>query len=224
MHVTSGVRDPGQRFILPTVTDDAEERRQANRALGVSAAGLALTGVVELAIAVLTGSVGLLGDALHNLSDVSTSALVFLGFRVSKKDPTERYPYGFERAEDLAGVGIAVVIWASALFAGVESVRKLLGHGHTTHVGVGMAAAALGIIGNQVVARTSWLSASGSTPPRWSRTRGTPGWTHCPRPGRWSAWSLSRSGCAGVTQSLGWRSPRSSPTWAGRSAATSGTG
>jgi hypothetical protein len=35
--------------------------------------GLALTGVIELALAVLTGSVGLLGDALHNLSDVSTS-------------------------------------------------------------------------------------------------------------------------------------------------------
>lgn len=43
--------------------------------------------------------------------------------------PTERYPYGLERAEDLAGVGIAVVIWASAAFAGFESIRKLIDHG-----------------------------------------------------------------------------------------------
>ena len=101
----------------------------------------------------LTGSVGLLGDAIHNLSDVSTSAVVFLGFRLSRRPPTERYPYGLERAEDLAGVGIAVVIWASAAFAGFESVRKLIEHGHTAHVGAGIVGAALGIIGNQVVAR-----------------------------------------------------------------------
>ncbi|HKS51810.1 MAG TPA: hypothetical protein VJS67_08060 [Pseudonocardiaceae bacterium] len=53
--------------------DDTYERRQANRAVGVSALRLAITGVVELVIALITGSVGLLGDALHNLSDVSTS-------------------------------------------------------------------------------------------------------------------------------------------------------
>jgi divalent metal cation (Fe/Co/Zn/Cd) transporter len=57
--------------------------------------GLALTGLIELVIAILSGSVALLGDALHNLSDVSTSALVFIGFRGSRKVPTERYPYGF---------------------------------------------------------------------------------------------------------------------------------
>ncbi len=34
-----------------------------------------------------------------------------------------------DRAEDLAGIGIAVVTWASAAFAGYESVRKLIGHG-----------------------------------------------------------------------------------------------
>ena len=57
--------------------DEAEHRRGANRAVGVSALGLALTGGIELALAIVTGSVALLGDALHNLSDVSTSAVVF---------------------------------------------------------------------------------------------------------------------------------------------------
>jgi cation diffusion facilitator family transporter len=153
MHRTTGTRDPAAGFVLPNVADDAGERRQANRAVGVSALGLTLTGAVELLIAVLTGSVGLLGDALHNLSDVSTSLLVFLGFRASKRTPTDRYPYGYERAEDLAGVGIAVVIWGSAVFAGVESVRKLLAHGTTSHVAIGIVGAAVGIIGNQAVAR-----------------------------------------------------------------------
>ncbi len=153
MHKTTGQRDPAAAFPLAAQRDDTAERRQANRAVAVSAAGLAATGVAELLIALLTGSVGLLGDAIHNLSDVSTSAVVFLGFRLSRRPPTERYPYGLERAEDLAGIGIAVVIWASAAFAGYESVRKLLDHGSTTHLGVGMVGAVLGIAGNQAVAR-----------------------------------------------------------------------
>jgi len=46
-----------------------------------------------------------------------------------------------------------VVIWASAAFAGFESIRKLVNHGHTTHIAVGIAGAVLGIAGNQLVAR-----------------------------------------------------------------------
>ena len=153
MHVISGVRDPAVSFPLAAAVDDRDERHQANRAVAVSAAGLAVTGLVELVIALVSGSVALLGDALHNLSDVSTSLLVFVGFRASRRAATPRYPYGYERAEDLAGVGVAAVIWASAAVAGTESVAKLVHHGTTQHLGWGIAAAAAGILGNQLVAR-----------------------------------------------------------------------
>jgi cation diffusion facilitator family transporter len=142
-----------EAMATPQRHDEAEHRRGANRAVGVSALGLALTGGIELALAIVTGSVALLGDALHNLSDVSTSAVVFLGFRISKRKPTAGYPYGYERAEDLAGLGVALVIWGSAVFAGVESYFKLVGNATTTHLSIGMAGAVLGIVGNQVVAR-----------------------------------------------------------------------
>jgi divalent metal cation (Fe/Co/Zn/Cd) transporter len=132
--------------VQSTSRDDAADRRAANRAVGVSAAGLALTGVAELLLAVLTGSVALLGDAIHNLSDVSTSAVVFLGFRVSKKPVSRTHPYGYERAEDLAGLGVAAVIWLSAAFAGYESYRKLVGHGSTSNVWLGMAGAGLALV------------------------------------------------------------------------------
>ena len=58
----------------PVRPDDLDDRRAANRAVGLSALGLGLTGLIELAFAVLNGSVGLLGEALHNLSDVSSGA------------------------------------------------------------------------------------------------------------------------------------------------------
>ncbi len=52
----------------PTVAiEDSEHRSAANRAIGFSAIGLFITGAVELTVAVLSGSVGLLGAALHNL-------------------------------------------------------------------------------------------------------------------------------------------------------------
>jgi cation diffusion facilitator family transporter len=133
--------------------DEAEHRSAANRAIAVSAIGLGIAGAVELVFALLTHSVGLLGDALHNLSDVSTSAIVFIGFRMSRRQPNRTFPYGYDRAEDLAGLGVALVIWVSAVFAGVESYRKLVNQGGTHHLGLGMSAAVIAIIANQVVAR-----------------------------------------------------------------------
>jgi divalent metal cation (Fe/Co/Zn/Cd) transporter len=103
MHKTTGLRDPAAAFPLPRTRDDVKDRREANRAVAISAVGLAATGLIELLLAFVTGSVRLLGDAIHNLSDVSTSAVVFLGFRLSKRPASERYPHGMERAEDLAG-------------------------------------------------------------------------------------------------------------------------
>jgi cation diffusion facilitator family transporter len=133
--------------------DDHADRHAANRAIAISALGLTVTGLVEITLAVVTGSVALLADALHNLSDVSSSAIVFIGFRVSKRPPSAAYPYGYERAEDLAGLGVALLIWASAALAGYESWHKLTSQQPTTLVWLGILGAVLGIVGNQLVAR-----------------------------------------------------------------------
>jgi cation diffusion facilitator family transporter len=133
--------------------DEEKDRQAAYRAILYSAVGLAITGGIELLLALYTGSVALLGDSLHNLADVSTSVVVFVGFRVSKRPATRTYPYGYERAEDLAGLGIALVIWGSAVFAGWQSYQKLVSHEGTTHLGVGMVAAVLGMVGNLAVSR-----------------------------------------------------------------------
>lgn len=133
--------------------DEVRDRARAHRAILVSALGLALTGSVELFLALYTGSVALLGDSLHNLADVSTSLVLFIGFRISKRPPSPSYPYGYERAEDLAGLGISLVVWASAVFAGWESYRKLVSHAGTAHLRAGMAAAVLGMAGNFAVSK-----------------------------------------------------------------------
>jgi cation diffusion facilitator family transporter len=132
---------------------DEANRRRAMRAIVVSSLGLAATSAFELLITVLSGSVALLSDALHNLGDVFTTVGVYFGFRVSRKQPTGRYPYGYGRAEDLAGIFILLAIWTSAGLAGWQSYEKLVSGRGTTHLSLGMVAAAVGIVGNQLVAR-----------------------------------------------------------------------
>jgi len=150
--VTHKIEEREITFLDPSGRDDSN-RRRAIRAILFSSLGLLVTSVFELFITILSGSVALLSDALHNLGDVFTTVGVYFGFRASKKPPTSRYPYGYGRAEDLAGVAIVAAIWSSAVLAGWQSYDKLVSGRGTTHLGLGMLAAAIGIAGNQVVAR-----------------------------------------------------------------------
>jgi len=143
----------GDVVYLAQSGQDEANRRRAMRAIVVSSLGLLATSTFELFITVLSGSVALLSDALHNLGDVFTTVGVYFGFRASKKQPTPRYPYGYGRAEDLGGIIILLAIWTSARLAGWQSYDKLVSGRGTTHLTLGMIAAGIGIIGNQLVAR-----------------------------------------------------------------------
>ena len=139
----------------PRINDDgeSEDRRAAHRAVAWSAGSLFAAGALELGVAALGHSAGLLGDALHNLADVGTSAIVFVGLRVSRRPATASHPYGWDRAEDLSGLGVALLVWASAALALVVSVRKLVDGTTASHLGVGVVAAAVAVAANLLVAR-----------------------------------------------------------------------
>lgn len=132
---------------------DEAARRKAIRALIVSSAWLLGVGMFEFFVGVAARSAALFSDALHNLGDVLTTLALYVGFRVSSRSPNARYPYGYGRAEDLAGIGVVIAIWVSAVLAGLESLEKLRAHGQTTLPLLGLAAALTGVIGNQAVAR-----------------------------------------------------------------------
>jgi len=123
------------------------------RANLISSGGLTLTSVFELAIALYTGSVALLVDALHNLADSYTTVAIYIGFRMSRRSATSRYPYGFGRAEDVAGVVIVLAIWSSAVLAFYQTYEKFISETPTTHLTVGMVAAVVGVVGNQIAGR-----------------------------------------------------------------------
>src|SRR3954468_6058839 len=96
------------------------------RAVKWSLVGLAATAAAQGAIVVLSGSVALLGDTLHNLADALTALPLWIAFRLGRRPRTDRYTYGYGRAEDLAGLAIVLAIVASTAIAGVASFRRLL--------------------------------------------------------------------------------------------------
>lgn len=123
------------------------------RAAVIGTAGLLLTGAIELVVFAASGSAGLLADAFHNLGDVSTTVVIAIAFLFSRRQASERYPYGLHRAEDLAGLFVVLVMAASAIAAGWESVRHLTQGERPDHLIPGMAAALIGVAGNEAVAQ-----------------------------------------------------------------------
>ena len=110
------------RAVDPVLESSAE----GLRTLWISLAGLAATALAQAAVVALSGSVALLGDALHNGADALTAVPLGVAFLLSRRLPTRRYTYGYGRAEDLAGVVIVVLIAASSALTAVVALTRLM--------------------------------------------------------------------------------------------------
>ena len=122
------------------------------RALWVSLAVLALTAVLQAIVVVVSGSVALLGDTLHNAADALTAVPLAIAFVIGRRPPNRRYTYGYGRAEDLAGVVIVLLIAASSALAAYEAVSRLAHPHRITNLIVVAVAAVIGFTGNELVA------------------------------------------------------------------------
>ncbi|OBB14937.1 hypothetical protein A5662_07020 [Mycobacteriaceae bacterium 1482268.1] len=122
------------------------------RAVKVSLVALAATSIAQLVIVLVSGSVALLADSIHNFSDALTAIPLWVAFVLGRRAATRRYTYGFGRAEDIAGLFVVAMIALSAAIAGIESVRRLIDPVEIQHVGWVAAAGLVGFVGNEVVA------------------------------------------------------------------------
>jgi cation diffusion facilitator family transporter len=123
------------------------------RAVQISTAGMFLVAAIQFAIAGIGGSAGLFADALHNLGDVLTTIALWIAFVLSNRAANHRYTYGYYRSEDLAGIFIVLVIIASAVAAAIESIQKLTSGAAPTQLYLSMAAALIGVAGNEILAQ-----------------------------------------------------------------------
>jgi cation diffusion facilitator family transporter len=134
--------------------DEALEADAAGRrALLISLAALAVTAAIQAVVVVLSGSVALLGDTLHNVADALTAVPLLIAFRLALRPPTKRYTYGYGRAEDLGGLFVIAIITLSSVLAAYEAIDRLIHPRTVTHLWAVAGAAVVGFIGNELVAR-----------------------------------------------------------------------
>ena len=139
---THGAVDPG---LLATA--------QGISAVQWSLAILVATAAVQVVIVILSGSVALLADTVHNVGDALTALPLWVAFSLARRPPTKRYTYGLGRVEDLAGIAVVLTILFSALYAAFESVVRLVHPQPVTHIAAVAIAALVGFAGNEIVAQ-----------------------------------------------------------------------
>ncbi len=76
--------------------------------------------IIKFIIGFLTGSVSVMGDAVHTLSDFFSSGVVLWGFYLSRKPPDKEHPYGHGRSEPIATLILAILL----AFAGLEFLKS----------------------------------------------------------------------------------------------------
>jgi cation diffusion facilitator family transporter len=134
--------------------DDALEADAAGRrALFISLGGLAVTAAIQAFVVVISGSVALLGDTLHNVADALTAIPLLVAFTLARRPATKRYTYGYGRAEDLAGLFVIAMITLSSVLAAYEAINRLLDPRDVSHLWAVAAAGIVGFLGNEIVAR-----------------------------------------------------------------------
>lgn len=150
--VVSSIFRPHSHDASDSIDSALESSAAGIRAVKISLVALGMTAVVQLVLVILTGSVALLADTVHNFSDALTAIPLWIAFVLVRRPPTRRFNYGLGRVEDLAGLFIVVMIALSAIVAGYESIRRLIDPQTIEHVWVVFAAGIIGFAGNEIVA------------------------------------------------------------------------
>ncbi|HIK44744.1 MAG TPA: cation diffusion facilitator family transporter, partial [Leptolyngbyaceae cyanobacterium M65_K2018_010] len=117
-----------------------------------SLVGLLITALLQAVVFWLSGSVALLADLIHNLGDALTALPLGVAFMIGRRQPTERFAYGYGRMEDLAGLTVVGVVLVSAIITAYESVDRFYHPQSIHHLGALALAALIGFMGNELVA------------------------------------------------------------------------
>ena len=105
--------------------------------------------VVEVVGAVLSGSLALLADAGHMLSDLLGLLIALVALGIASRPATDRQTFGYQRAEVLGALVNGLLIGGIAVFVAIEGVSRLIEPGEATVLGTPMLLVAIaGLIAN----------------------------------------------------------------------------
>src|SRR5215208_3879377 len=114
--------------------------------------GLFITALVQVVVVVLSGSVALLSDTIHNFGDALTAVPLWIAFALSRLRASSRFTFGYGRVEDLAGVIVVLIILFSAVVAAYQAIDRLIQPQPVGLLWAVAVAGAVGFVGNEAVA------------------------------------------------------------------------
>jgi cation diffusion facilitator family transporter len=114
--------------------------------------GLMATAALQLVVVLLSGSVALLSDTIHNFGDAATAIPLGIAFVLTRLGTSRRFTFGYGRVEDLAGVLIVLIILFSAVVAAFQAVERLLSPQPVGFLWAVAVASLVGFVGNEAVA------------------------------------------------------------------------
>ena len=143
---------PHSHDAADSVDSALEASDKGIRAVKISFAGLLATSGLQLAVVLISGSVALLADTIHNFSDALTALPLYVAFVVGRRAATKRFTYGYGRAEDLAGLFVLAMILGSSVLAAWTSIDRLIHPQVISSLGLVAIAGVIGFAGNELVA------------------------------------------------------------------------
>lgn len=122
-----------------------------SRKLTIATAANVLVVVAELSIGIYAGSLALVGDALHNLTDAAALIIALVAVRLEKRQPTHEKTFGYQRAGILAAFINAGLLVAFTLFIFREAWERLQ-HPHDVNTSLMLIMAAIALVVNAATA------------------------------------------------------------------------
>ena len=81
--------------------------------------------LVKFVAGVLGNSYALIADAVESTADILSSAIVWGGIRIASREADEEFPFGYGKAESLAGAIVALLLLAAAIGITIEAIREI---------------------------------------------------------------------------------------------------
>lgn len=103
----------------------------------------------QLFVVLLSGSVSLLSDSIHNFGDAATAIPLGAAFIIGRRKPTKKFTYGYGRVEDTAGIIIVVLMALSVMYAFYASFERILHPQIISHLWVVVIASLVGFSVNE---------------------------------------------------------------------------
>jgi len=111
--------------------------------------------VMKVAASIVTGSIAIRADAVHSVIDLFGVIIGYTAIRIASRPPDKGHPYGHGKAENIAGVVIAAMIFIAAIIIAYQAVMRLIAGGVVELVTLGIYVTAAAIAINLLV---SWYS------------------------------------------------------------------